>query len=82
MLNLSHPYSLREGMKLQGNVMDQLVAGSQSDLRQILNMLSTWKLGAGTMDFDEGKKLYVVSDSLTCSTPFLVLTFFHLAAQG
>lgn len=44
-------------MKLDGQVLDQLVAGSQSDIRQIVNMLSTWKLGAKTMDFDEGKKL-------------------------
>lgn len=46
-------------MKVEGKVMDQLVNGSQSDIRQIVNMLSTWKLSAGPMDFDAGKKLWV-----------------------
>lgn len=40
--------------------MDQLVNGAQSDIRQVLNMLSTWKLSSSTMDFDEGKNLYVL----------------------
>lgn len=48
---------------MDGKVMDQLVLGSQADIRQIVNMLSTWKLGAGAMDFDAGKKLYVASRS-------------------
>ena len=46
-------------MKIPANVLDQLVASSQSDIRQVLNMLSTWKLSNDTMDFDEGKELYV-----------------------
>ena len=52
----------REGLKLDGKVVDQLVQGSQSDIRQIVNMLATYKLGAKAMDYDESKKLYVVSD--------------------
>lgn len=44
-------------MKVDGKVMDQLVAGSQADIRQIVNMLSTWKLSAGALDYDAGKKL-------------------------
>lgn len=47
----------REKMKIPPNVIDQLIAGSQSDIRQVLNMLSTWKLSSNTMDFDEGKAL-------------------------
>ena len=55
----------REKMKMPGNVVDQLVLGAQSDIRQVLNMLSTWKLSSDSMDFDEGKNLYVyVSASL------------------
>lgn len=46
-------------MKIPGNVIDQLITGAQSDIRQVLNMLSTWKLSSDTMDFDEGKHLYV-----------------------
>ena len=47
----------REKMKIPANVIDQLVQGAQSDIRQVLNMLSTWKLSSSTMDFDEGKTL-------------------------
>jgi len=54
-------YHHREGLKLDGKVVDQLVQGSQSDIRQIVNMLATYKLGAKAMDYDESKKLYVVS---------------------
>lgn len=47
----------REKMKIPVNVIDQLITGAQSDIRQVLNMLSTWKLSSDTMDFDEGKNL-------------------------
>lgn len=47
-------------MKIPANVVDQLIAGSQSDIRQVLNMLSTWRLSSDTMTFDEGKELYVL----------------------
>lgn len=44
-------------MKVDGKALDQLVAGSQSDIRQIVNMLSTWKLSDKALDFDAGKAL-------------------------
>ncbi len=44
-------------MKIPANVVDQLVQGAQSDIRQVLNMLSTWRLSSTTIDFDEGKSL-------------------------
>jgi replication factor C subunit 1 len=50
-------------MSIQANVIDQLVAGAQSDIRQVLNMLSTWKLSNDSMDFDEGKSLCVMEDT-------------------
>jgi hypothetical protein len=46
-------------MKVPANVIDQLNTGSQSDIRQVLTMLSTWKLSSDMMTFDEGKDLYV-----------------------
>jgi hypothetical protein len=49
----------REKISIQANVIDQLVAGAQSDIRQVLNMLSTWKLSNDSMNFDEGKSLCV-----------------------
>jgi replication factor C subunit 1 len=53
----------REKMKIPANVIDQLISGSQSDIRQVLNMLSTWRLSSSSMDFDEAKNLYVCSSS-------------------
>lgn len=44
-------------MKVPANVVDQLVEGAQSDIRQVLNMLSTWRLSSNTMDFDDSKAL-------------------------
>ncbi|GAA5882470.1 hypothetical protein JCM3774_001130, partial [Rhodotorula dairenensis] len=49
--------AFKEGLKLEQGVVDQLVAGSQSDMRQIINMLATYKLGAKAMNFDASKKL-------------------------
>ena len=48
-------------MKIPPNVVDELIKGANSDIRQVLNMLSTFKLGKAEMDFDEGKALYVMS---------------------
>ena len=47
----------REKMKVPANVVDQLVEGTQADIRQVLNMLSTWKLSSDTMGFDDSKAL-------------------------
>lgn len=52
--------AFREKLDIPGNVIDQLVAGTQSDIRQILNILSTWKLSNDKMDFDEGKTVSVI----------------------
>ena len=57
--------SVREKMKIPANVVDQLITGSQSDIRQVLNMLSTWRLSSNSMDFDEAKNLYVRYSSCT-----------------
>lgn len=47
----------REKLKIPPNVVDELVKGVNSDIRQVLNMLSTFKLGKSEMNFDEGKHL-------------------------
>lgn len=47
-------------MKIPSAVVDELITGSQSDIRQVLTMLSTWKLSRNDMNFDEGKELCVV----------------------
>jgi replication factor C subunit 1 len=56
--------AFREGLKLQPNVVDQLVEGTHSDIRQILNLLSTYRLTRTNLAFDEGKQVYSQSPSL------------------
>lgn len=47
----------REKLKIPANVINALIEGSHSDIRQIINMLSTAKLDQEAMDFDAGKKM-------------------------
>lgn len=47
----------REGLKIPAHVIDQLVQGAHSDIRQIINLLSTYKLSNNEMNFDEGKAM-------------------------
>ncbi|KAI5120719.1 hypothetical protein M0805_006426 [Coniferiporia weirii] len=65
--------AFKEKMKIPANVIDQLVLGAQSDIRQVLNMLSTWKLSNDTMDFDEGKEMAKLNEKYSIMTPFNVI---------
>jgi len=61
----------KEKMRVPANVVDELITGVGSDIRQVLNMLSTWKLHNDTMDYEEGKILCArlpafILDPLTC----------------
>lgn len=47
----------REGLKLPPPVVDALIEGSNKDIRQIINMISTAKLDQSTMSFDQGKAM-------------------------
>ncbi|KAL8723074.1 MAG: hypothetical protein Q9225_000545 [Loekoesia sp. 1 TL-2023] len=47
----------REQLKIPANVINALIEGSNADIRQIINMLSTAKLDQEAMDFDSGKKM-------------------------
>ncbi|KAI1493042.1 replication factor RFC1 C terminal domain-containing protein [Biscogniauxia mediterranea] len=47
----------REGMKISPHVLDALIEGSNRDIRQIINMLSTIKLDQNSLDFDQGKNM-------------------------
>ncbi|TRM68134.1 replication factor RFC1 C terminal domain-containing protein [Schizophyllum amplum] len=62
--------AFKEKMKIPANVIDQLIAGSQSDIRQVLNMMSTWKLSSDTIDFDQGKQLVKANEKYAIMTPF------------
>lgn len=48
---------LREGLKLPLNVIDALIEGSNKDIRQIINMVSTARLDQEAMDFDKSKEM-------------------------
>jgi replication factor C subunit 1 len=47
----------REGMRLPPQVIDALIEGSNKDIRQIINMISTVKLDQKSMDYNEGKAM-------------------------
>lgn len=54
----------REKMKINPNIVDELVKGANSDIRLVLNMLSTFKLSQSEMDFDQGKELCVSAGAI------------------
>ncbi|KAF9135811.1 hypothetical protein BGW39_011400 [Mortierella sp. 14UC] len=62
----------REGRQIPANVLDKLVSGSQSDIRQVLNMLSTWSITKQTMDYDEGTALSKASEKYVALNPFQI----------
>ena len=47
----------REGLKMPKNVVDALIEGTNADIRQVVNMVSTAKLDEEAMDFDKGKQM-------------------------
>ena len=51
--------AFREGLKLPPNVIDALVEGTGSDIRQIINMISTFAVNGKNMDFDQSKAMWV-----------------------
>lgn len=61
--------------------MDQLVAAAQSDIRLVINMLSTWALDKKrSMDFEEGKQLGSANVKPGMHTPFSLYS--ALSAPG
>lgn len=47
----------REGLKIPPTVVDALIEGSNKDIRQIINMISTAKLDQTSMSFDKSKAM-------------------------
>ncbi|SPC66629.1 related to replication factor C protein [Ustilago sp. UG-2017b] len=62
--------AFREKLKIPGEVMAQLIEAARSDIRSLINMLSAWKLGKDTMDFDESKLLGSDQTKPGLTTPF------------
>ncbi|TIA86680.1 hypothetical protein E3P99_03598 [Wallemia hederae] len=64
----------KEKMKVDSSVVDQLITGSQSDIRQVINMISTWKLLSSSMTYDEGKDLVQENQKYTIQTPWTIMS--------
>ncbi|VEU23037.1 DEKNAAC104093 [Brettanomyces naardenensis] len=47
----------REGLKLDPNVIDELVTATHNDIRQIINIMSTVSLTQKTLDFDNSDQI-------------------------
>jgi replication factor C subunit 1 len=47
----------RENLQVQPTDVDELIRGANSDIRQILNLLSTWKINHDSINYDEIKSL-------------------------
>jgi replication factor C subunit 1 len=47
----------KEGLSISPNVVEQLVGSTRGDIRQVLNVLSSWRISRGTLSHDEAKHL-------------------------
>ncbi|KAI8915005.1 replication factor RFC1 C terminal domain-containing protein [Powellomyces hirtus] len=59
-----------EGLELKPNVVAELVSSTSADIRQILNLLSTYRLSGTVMTFDQSKALAKTSEKNTAVSPF------------
>ena len=60
MVDTDHFCVCREGLKIEPNAIDQLVDSTRNDIRQIINILSTYRLAQDQMTFDQAKVVYVI----------------------
>lgn len=73
--------AFREKLKIPPEVMDQLIQSAQSDIRLVINMLSTWALtNKKAMEFDEGKALGAANAKPGMHTPFTLYSM--LSSHG
>lgn len=72
--------AFREGLKLDKTAMDQLIAAAQNDMRLIINMMSTWRLGQAAMSFDESKSLGASNVKPGMPTPWSIYS--ELSSHG
>ncbi|KAK9765690.1 DNA replication factor C complex subunit Rfc1 [Basidiobolus ranarum] len=63
----------KEGLSIQGNVVDQLVTIAQSDIRQVLNLISTWSLSEKSMSYDAGKQYAKAAEKHISYGPFEIV---------
>lgn len=60
----------QEGLNVGTNTIEELVASTQSDIRQIINLLSTYRLTHTSLNFDESKQLAQTSKKDIEEGPF------------
>uniref|UniRef100_A0A060T2G1 Replication factor C subunit 1 n=1 Tax=Blastobotrys adeninivorans TaxID=409370 RepID=A0A060T2G1_BLAAD len=60
----------REGIKVTPQVVDQMVQATHSDIRQIINMLSTFSRTQKSLDYDQSKALTKAWEKNTTLKPF------------
>nr|CAG8436647.1 9337_t:CDS:10 [Entrophospora candida] len=46
-----------ENLKINANVVDEIIKGTTTDIRQVMNLLSCWKLSEDSIDYNQGKQL-------------------------
>jgi len=74
------PICQKEGLHFQPNSIEQIIQSTQSDIRQVLNSLATYRLNATNMSYDDSKLLAKKSEKDFSQNPFsLVQKFFNLS---
>lgn len=74
------PICQKEGLSIQTNAVEQIIQSTQSDIRQVLNSLATYRLNNSKMSYDDGKELAKKSEKDFAQNPFsLVQKFFNFS---
>jgi len=74
------PICQQEGLHFQPNSIEQIIQSTQSDIRQVLNALATYRLKATNISYDDSKLLAKKSEKDFSQNPFsLVQKFFNLS---
>lgn len=60
----------REDLKLEPHAIDQLAESTHGDIRQIINILSSWKLSQNSMTVDDGKNAAKASEKHIVMKPW------------
>jgi len=74
------PICQKEGLHFLPNSIEQIIQSTQSDIRQVLNSLATYRLKASRITYDDSKELAKKSEKDFSQNPFsLVQKFFNLS---
>ncbi|KAG0747208.1 hypothetical protein G6F62_002034 [Rhizopus arrhizus] len=62
--------AFKEKLDIKPNAIDELVASTQNDIRQIINILSTYRLNKTSMAYDDAKQVGKMNNKNTILNPF------------